>query len=105
MALRLRLRLARKAEGESEDDWGRCPGWRLTEAPAGSGSAGAVGGSRGLAAAQGVCGCYCCSRPSVQPPPLPPSALRPPPQPFDRIYKLFYRIDQRSLLGLEFSFW
>lgn len=65
MALRLRLRLARKAEGELEDDWGRCRGWRLADTPVGSGSAegGGVGGSWGScgsAAALGACGCCCC---------------------------------------------
>lgn len=65
MALRLRQRLARKAEGESEDDWGRRRGWRLADTPAGSGNAegGGVGGSWdscGSAAAQGACSCCCC---------------------------------------------
>ena len=63
LTLGLRLRLAQKVEGQSEDGWGRCRGWRLKEAPAGSGSSGAVGGPRGLcgsAAAQGVCSCCCC---------------------------------------------
>ena len=66
LRLELRLRLAQKVEGQSEDGWGRCRGWRLKEAPAGSGSSGAVGGPRGLcgsAAAQGVCSC-CCRRSS-----------------------------------------
>lgn len=65
VALRLWLQLARKAEGESEDNWGRCRGWRLADGQARSGSAeeGGVRGSRdscGKAAAQGACSCCCC---------------------------------------------
>lgn len=43
LALRLWLRLARKAEGESEDNWGRCRGWQREGESAGSGSVEADG--------------------------------------------------------------
>lgn len=66
LALRRRLRQARKAEGESEDNWGRCRGWRLVDPPARSSRAegDGVGGSWdscGRAVAEGTCSCCCWS--------------------------------------------